>query len=117
MKFNTSVLFDQQECLVVLAGKKTETPNNLLPVVTDEWNAFLKEEEDFRSFKLAGKHYFFVKTQKSDEAYRIIGFNVRSALGKAAKSVCIAGGKTNALLVAEGLALSNYQFIRYRNRH
>lgn len=114
MKFNTSVVFDQQDCLVVLAGKKTETPTNLVPVVADEWNAFLQEEEDFRGFKLAGKHYFFVKAQKSDEAYRIIGFNVRSALGKAAKSVCIAGGKTNALLVAEGLALSNYQFIRYR---
>lgn len=115
MNFNSSCVFDQQDGLVVLVGKKTETPNSLPPVVAEELAAFqANPTEDVQTLKIGGKYYFFLKPQDSDELYRIAGFKIRAALPKTSKSVLIHGGKANSLCVAEGLTLSNYQFLRYR---
>jgi len=119
MKFNTSVEFNQQECLVVLVGKaaakQSDSQPKLPEAVASELKAFEKKPtEDVRYLALGGKHYFFVKELENNEAFRIAGFKVRSSLPKSVTSVFIHGGKLNSLLLAEGLALSNYQFIHYR---
>lgn len=115
MKFNTNQVFDQQDGLVVLVGKKTETPTHLPAAVADELKTYIADpSEDVRALLLGGKHYFFVKALASDEKYRIAGHTIRTALSKKATSICIHGPKSNSLLLAEGFALSNYQFIHYR---
>jgi len=73
-----------------------------------------KPNEDLRSLIIGGKHFFFVKQQDSQEKYRIIGHKIRTALPKEVANLLIAGSKTTSLAIAEGIALSNYQFIHYR---
>ena len=115
MNFNTNRVFDQQDCLVVLVGKKVETPKNLPAIVLEELKLFSeKSGEDLRSLTLGGKHYFFVKPLANEEKYRIIGHKIRTALPKEVTNLLIAGSKTTSLAIAEGIALSNYQFIHYR---
>jgi leucyl aminopeptidase len=115
MNFNTNRVFDQQDCLVVLVGKKVETPKNLPAIVQEELKLFSeKSSEDLHSLTLGGKHYFFVKPLANEEKYRIIGHKIRTALPKEITSLLITGSKSTSLACAEGIALSNYQFIHYR---
>jgi hypothetical protein len=63
MNFNTNRVFDQQDCLVVLVGKKVETPKNLPAIVQEELKLFSeKSSEDLHSLTLGGKHYFLCET-------------------------------------------------------
>jgi len=115
MNFNTNRVFDQQDCLVVLVGKKVETPKNLPAIVQEELKLFSeKSSEDLHSLTLGGKHYFFVKPLANEEKYRIIGHKIRTALPKEVASLMITGSKSTSLACSEGIALSNYQFIHYR---
>lgn len=115
MNFNNHQVYNQQEGLVVLVGKKTESLEQLPQVVLDELTQFEAAlNEDVRNLTLNGKHYFFVKPQKTDEQYRIVGFKIRTALPKSVQTLFIHGSKSNSYLVAEGITLSNYQFLSYR---
>lgn len=115
MNLNTSAVFDQQEGLVVLVGKKTETQTKLPKVISEELESFQKDENaQFLHLPIKGKHYVFIKDQATDEKQRIMGNKLRSALPKEVKSIFIDGGKSNSLLVAEGFALSGYQYLKYR---
>ncbi len=115
MNFNTSAVFDQQEGLVVLVGKKMETQTKLPKVVSEELELFHKNEDaQFLHLPLKGKHFVFIKDQASDEKQRVMGNKLRGVLPKEVKSIFIDGGKSNSLLTAEGFALSCYQYLRYR---
>ncbi|WP_343748290.1 leucyl aminopeptidase family protein [Fluviicola sp.] len=115
MNLNTSAVFDQQEGLVVLVGKKTETQTKLPKVISEELETFQKDENaPFLHLPIKGKHYVFIKDQATDEKQRIMGNKLRAALPKEVKSIFIDGGKSNSLLVAEGFALSCYQYLKYR---
>lgn len=114
MNFNSAQKFAQQECLVILVDKKSELPKLPKPVV-EEYNWFIKnsEKKDY-FFTSKGTSYYFVKSQNSSEDYRISGFKLRSQLSKTCKTVFISSNKTTAYPFAEGLCLSNYQFLNYR---
>ncbi len=120
MLFTSNTSFDPQDSLVVLVGKKSEKKTTaVLPkfekLVAQELEWFASQEEiDFHSLSLKGKQHFFIKDKLDDEKNRIAGFKVRSALDKKQKSVHIVGSKVASLAFAEGLVLSNYQFIHYR---
>lgn len=115
MNFNNAKVFNQQDSLVVLVGKKNETLPKVPKHIQEELEAYIKNPtEELVSFTSKGKTYIFIKSQDSDEKYRIAGFKVRSILKKDVVSVCVHGGKNASLAFAEGLALSNYQFIHYR---
>src|SRR5690606_42153100 len=47
------------------------------------------------------------------EKMRVFGFNIRQKLDKKANAVTIVGNGETTLALAEGLALSNYQFLKY----
>ncbi len=114
MIFNNAQNFTNQECLVVLMVKKGEAPK-LPKAVADEFAWFEKNEDKKEYFlSVKGKCFYFVKPQNSNEEYRISAFKLRSQLPKTCGSVLISGAKTPAYSFAEGLALSNYQFIHYR---
>lgn len=105
---------DQQEALIILAGKKADSLPELPAAVQEELAQFAAEKTDFHTLRLGGKYYAFINEQPTDEAYRVAGHKVREFLPKTVVTACIHGGKTNSLLVAEGLLLSNYQFLKYR---
>jgi len=114
MILHTRQQSDQQEALILIAGKKSDKISGLPVAVEEEWNHFSGEKEAFRTLTLQGKHYVFINEQKTDEEYRVSGFKARAFLPKSVVTVCIHGGKAPSLFVAEGLMLSNYQFIHYR---
>lgn len=107
-------LISQQEAIVLLSGKKGADTASLPEIIREEYAAFLNSEDDVKTLHILGNHYVFAKEQKNDEAWRIVGYKVRSFLPKKTINVCISGPKSASLLVAEGLLLSNYQFIKYR---
>lgn len=104
----------QQEALILIAGKKAEQLAELPEIIREEWTRFEKETTDFHTLTLQGKQYVFLKDQSSDEAWRVAGHKAREFFLKTIAGICIHGGKTTSLLVAEGLLLSNYQFLKYR---
>lgn len=115
MNFNTSAVFDQQEGLVVLVGKKIETQIKLPKTVAEELELFHKNaDSQFLHLPLKGKHFVFIKDQETDEKQRIMGHKLRGVLPKEVKSILIDGGKSTSLFLAEGFALSCYQYLRYR---
>jgi leucyl aminopeptidase len=115
MIFNSNLVWNQQEGLVVLVGKKTEKPAHLSEIVLDEFQRFEADQsEDVRYLAIGGKHYFFVKSGITDENYRIVGYKIRTFLPKGIKQIHIDGPKNSSYFVAEGIALSNYQFLKYR---
>ncbi|HUH25306.1 MAG TPA: leucyl aminopeptidase [Flavobacterium sp.] len=68
-------------------------------------------KEDF--LKIGTTAYFFVKEQEDLEKMRVAGYNVRQKLDKKATEITVVGNGETALALAEGLALSNYQFLKY----
>lgn len=114
MQLRSQQSFNDQEALILLAGKKTETFEELPGLLREEWERFTRQSSEQQTYKLNGKYYIFVGEQKNDEQWRVAGHKVRTFLPKTVKSVCIAGGKQQGLLLAEGLLLSNYQFLEYR---
>jgi leucyl aminopeptidase len=104
----------QQEALIILTGKKADQLSDLPAIVQEELTWFASEKADFHTLSLSGRYYVFIKEQSGDEAYRVAGHKARTFIPKNVVTVCIHGGKTTSLLVAEGLLLSNYQFLKYR---
>lgn len=75
--------------------------------------SFLSDEKDFDYLKTEKQFIFLVKKKDTDEKNRIYGSKIRGLLPKEEKSVYILGSEKTQLLIAEGLALSNYQFITF----
>lgn len=115
MQLNSASVFDRQEGLVVLVGKKNETLPKLPKHIQEEFDSFAADpKQDVIHFLSKGKQYFFVKPLDSAEKYRIAGHQVRAQLNKATEALSIHGSKSDSLSLAEGLLLSNYQFLHYR---
>ncbi|WP_010254411.1 leucyl aminopeptidase family protein [Myroides injenensis] len=70
-----------------------------------------KKEEDFA--KLGDQYFFFVKENSDLEKMRLAGYNIRKQLDKKATTLNIIGSGNTTLALAEGFALSNYQFLKY----
>ena len=99
---------------MIISGKKADKLPELSAAVAEEWRLFTAGKDLVRTLTLQEKHYVFLKEQPNDEAYRVAGFTARTFIPRGVATICIHGSKTPSLLVAEGLLLSNYQFLRYR---
>jgi len=119
MKLNSSSSYNNQDAFVLLLSKKglssEELPKTLPKHIQEEiksYNVSDSKSLEYRTYK--EKHYFFVKLQKTNEEYRLLGNKVRTTLPKTIASVFISGSKENTFSFGEGLLLSNYQFLKYR---
>ena len=74
---------------------------------------FLKSDKDVDYLKSTGSFCFFIKSSIIDEKLRVAGSDIRDLLPKSVEEVSIFGESDKILFVAEGLALSNYQFLKY----
>ncbi|MEN9445892.1 MAG: hypothetical protein RL728_404 [Bacteroidota bacterium] len=105
--------YNPEEHLVFLVGKKNNAIADIHPLAQEVAKSFLEGKEEIDYLKLGSQFIFFVKDDLSNEKLRIAGNTVRAKLPKDATKVTISGKKDTALYLAEGLVLSNYQFLKY----
>jgi len=70
-----------------------------------------EKEEDFA--KIGNQYFFFVKENTNLEKMRLAGFNIRKQLDKKVDNLTVVGHGEATLALTEGIALSNYQFLKY----
>lgn len=98
---------------VYIVNNQTEINQELPNYIKEVFTAFKNSEEKEDFVKIGQKVYFFVKENEDLEKMRVAGFAVRQKLDKKAVEITIVGNGETALALAEGLALSNYQFLKY----
>ena len=101
------------ESLVFLLDKKNTLSETENPLVFQQAAEFVKGKEDFDFLKFGNQHIFFIRENENKEKLRIAGHDVRAKLPRTEKNITIIGKKEGVLSVAEGFALSNYQFLKY----
>ena len=99
--------------LVIVGDKKTKLPKTVSESITSFFKDFLKGDKETDFLKTPESYYFFVKSSDNNEKLRIAGSSVRSQLPKETEEVTIIGETEKLIYVAEGLAMSNYQFLKY----
>jgi leucyl aminopeptidase len=114
MELRAKIAYDGQEAVVLLTGKKQEALPELPDAVVSELQAFSAGDEKYRCLHLGGRYYFFIGGQASDEELRVSGHKIRADLPNTVESLLIHGGKHSSWMLAEGLVLSGYQFLKYR---
>jgi leucyl aminopeptidase len=103
----------QETSLVFVLGKKNYLSEEENSNIYEFASNFINGNEDFDYIKNGDKFTFFVKESDSKEKLRVAGHKVRTHLNKSATEITIVSKKEYSLVVAEGLALSNYQFLKY----
>jgi leucyl aminopeptidase len=99
--------------IVFILSKKNTIDKTNFPLEFEHAEEFIKGKEDFDYIKKGNQFSFFVKETDNCEKLRVVGHKVRSLTNLLMTSISIIGKKDLSLYVAEGLVLSNYQFIHY----
>lgn len=99
--------------IVFILSKKNTIDKTNFPLEFEHAEEFIKGKEDFDYIKKGNQFSFFVKETDNYEKLRVVGHKVRSLTNVLMTSISIIGKKDLSLYVAEGLVLSNYQFIHY----
>ncbi len=103
----------QETSLVFVLGKKNYLSEEENANIYEFASNFIAGTEEFDYLKTGSQFVFFVKESDSKEKLRVAGHKVRTHLNKSATEITIVSKKEYSLVVAEGLALSNYQFLKY----
>ncbi len=101
--------------LVVVGDKKTKLSKTVSEHVVSFFKDFVKGDKDSNFLKTPECYYFFVKSTDNNEKLRVAGSDIRKHLPKEVEEISIIGDVDKIIFVAEGLALANYQFLRYFN--
>lgn len=101
--------------LVIVGDKKTKLAKTISDHVASFFKDFVKGEKDSDFLKTPECYYFFVKSADDNEKMRVAGATIRKQLPKEAEEISILGDTEKLIFVAEGIALANYQFLRYFN--
>lgn len=103
--------YKEGQHIVIVADeiKSKELPKEFQNITKN----FLSDQKDFDYLKTEKQFVFLVKKKDTDEKNRVYGSKIRGLLPKEEKSVYILGSEKTQLLISEGLALSNYQFITF----
>ena len=99
--------------IVFILSKKNTIDKTNFPLEFEHAEEFIKGKEDFDYIKKGNQFSFFVKETDNYEKLRVVGHKLRSLTNLLMTSISIVGKKDLSLYVAEGLVLSNYQFIHY----
>lgn len=101
------------KAVVYIVNGQTVIDNQLPNYIQEAFTSFKNSDKKEDFVKIGESVYFFVKEDEDLEKMRLFGFNIRQKLDKKANAITIAGSGETALALAEGLALSNYQFLKY----
>ena len=99
--------------IAFIIGKEFNTVKGISTAVEEQAKKFIASDEKTDYIKLGDQFIFFVKENEDLEKIRVVGHEIRKKLTKSAEEIFISGNGNNALALAEGLALSNYQFLKY----
>lgn len=101
------------DAVVYVVNDQTIIDSQFPQYIQEAFEAFKTSEakEDF--IKVGNKNYFFIKENNDLEKMRVAGFSIRQKLDKKVSEISIVGNDSLTLALAEGLALSNYQFLKY----
>jgi len=99
--------------IAFIVGKEFKTVEGVPTIVEEQAKKFIASDDKTDYIKLGEQFIFFVKEDDNLEKIRVSGHDIRTKLDKSAKEIFISGKDSNALALAEGLALSNYQFLKY----
>jgi len=113
LKINKKISSNQH--LVIVGDKKTKLPKSISETITSFFKDFLKGEKETDFLKTPDNFFFFVKSSENNEKLRIAGSDIRTQLPKEVKEISVLGETEKLIFVAEGLALANYQFLKYFN--
>jgi leucyl aminopeptidase len=106
--------YKKTDSLVFLVSKNRTKLSSKESIIQNQLDSFIKSEEDFDYIKIGDRSIFFINENQSNEKLRIAGFTIRTKLNKNSESIFLLSDKKESVLsLAEGLALSNYQFLKY----
>ena len=111
IKQSKSYLADGHIAFIV--GKKFTATEGVSKIVSEQAEKFIASEDETDYLKIGNQFVFFVKENKDLEKIRVAGHDIRTKLSKTAEEIFISGDGATALALAEGLELSNYQFLKY----
>lgn len=102
---------DFQSNLVFIVREKfnTDAPKNIAPLI----NQFIKSKKEFDYFKYENQCIFMILSSDDAERMRVFGYKVRSILDKSEQKITVLADPDYSIPFCEGLALSNYQFLKY----
>lgn len=113
-RYNTNAFTRQ---IVVVGTKKSLSSNKgikVLPDLAGEFlKTFLKGDKKSDYIKLPDALYYFIKGDQDAEKLRVAGHDAFKKMGKDVEAIRIIGDEKDELLVAEGMMLASYQFIKY----
>ncbi len=99
--------------IAFVVGEKFNNIEGVSKMVSEQAEKFIASEEETDFLKLGDQFIFFVKENEDLEKMRVAGHDIRTKLSKTAEEIFISGEGKAALALAEGLELSNYQFLKY----
>lgn len=99
--------------IAIITGKKYTKVEGVSTIVSEQAQKFIASSEDSDFMKIGDQFIFFIKENDNLEKMRVAGHDIRTKLSKTATNIYIAGNGKQALALAEGLSLSNYQFLKY----
>ncbi len=99
--------------IAFIVGEKFNNMEGVSKIVSEHAEKFIASEEETDYLKIGNQFVFFVKENKDLEKIRVAGHDIRTKLSKTAEEIFISGDGATALALAEGLQLSNYQFLKY----
>lgn len=99
--------------IAFVVGKKFNNIEGVSKIVSEQAEKFIASEEETDFLKLGDQFIFFVKENEDLEKMRVAGHDIRTKLSKTAEEIFISGEGKATLALAEGLELSNYQFLKY----
>lgn len=99
--------------IAFIVGETFKTIASLPAIAVEQAHKFITSKQQTDYIKLGDQFIFFVKADENLEKIRVAGHEIRTKLAKEAKEIFISGEDRAALALAEGLALSNYQFLKY----
>lgn len=101
------------KAVVYIVNGQTVIDNQLPNYIQEAFTSFKNSDKKEDFVKIGESVYFFVKENEDLEKMRVFGFNIRQKLDKKSDAITIVGNGETTLALAEGLALSNYQFLKY----
>lgn len=98
---------------VFVVNEQTSIDSQFSASIKEAFEHFKSNSDQEDLTKIGNSVAFFVKENDDLEKMRVAGFNIREKLNKKVTQITLVGNGTSTLALAEGLALSNYQFLKY----
>ncbi|MHC5353793.1 leucyl aminopeptidase family protein [Myroides sp. LJL115] len=99
--------------MVFVMNKDFKSHPSINPALEGFVQDFIQSEKKKDYAKIGSSYYFFIKEDCDLEQMRLDGFFIRQTLDKDVEQISIIGQGEATIALAEGLALSNYQFLKY----